>query len=496
MDQEIMNLPNILIHARGKMTIKEIAFWECLQAALKELGYNLWLIGHHHPQRKTTVPLLRVPNGLDNVAPALEGRGWSSNQRKPMALNEEFLLERERCWRGAELDLAHRERRRNAVQFYHGFYACALDIVKPHLAVIWNGHHPQEMILDQLCRAADCPVAYLERGPFPGTLHFDNTGVLGGSSVAHLSTWEWSSLEERVFWHKAMNEIVNGCRTKADTWWEQPQAIGAARLRKKFNIPSDKKIVLFAGQVDADIQNILFSPNFSSNLSAFDWLCIRLQDFPDVFILGKHHPKSKVPVSKYEKLVAGKGIWTANASLSDCLAVSDRVAAVNSTVLFEALLAGKPVLSMGLGLLSHKDIAYEVTDPEDSVDALRHWLAKQAYSDREKRFFDFGAYLLRRELFCMNGSGSLFSSGRGADKFAASLAAAAAEGQPVFAREGADYFGTYMLESSSLYEFDRREMKRFRAMRKAWKTFQASPGQAFKGWLLKKAIARGPGENA
>ena len=159
---------------------------------------------------------------------------------------------------------------------------------------------------------------------------------------------------------------------------------------------------MFAGQKDRDSQNFFYSPHFDNNLEAFKWFCDTLSGRDDIFILGKHHPRSEQPVKEYRRVVNGQGVWLDDASLDDCLALSERVAAVNSTVLFEALLVGKPALFLGQSFLADKNIAYEVKEPGKGSQVIGEWLAAKDFKDRYERWLDFGAFLLSKSLYSIH----------------------------------------------------------------------------------------------
>lgn len=395
------NASRILIHARGRMTPSETDYWRRLRFGLRDLGYELMIIAHNLSHEPMDVPLLKVRNGLDAVRHIPYGQGWSSWLINQGDLNEEHLLEWERQWRGVERDDEHRERRRLALYYYQNFYVAALKASRPSLSVIWHGHHPQEMILDDLCHKCGCPVAYIERGPFQGTIQLDREGVLGGSTIANQAHWRWPDACEAAHWRRVMVSLKNAYLESKATWYEQPHSEGGDKLRERLRIPHKAKVLLFAGQVDEDIQNLLYSPHFENNLSAFKWLCDILDGRDDIFILGKHHPKSNRPVEDYKTMASERGLWISDASIEDCLALADRVAAVNSTVLYEALMQNKPVLLMGKGLLSRKGIAYEVEDLAMGEMVIHDWIAAKKAYERQECWLDFGAYLLSTVLYTM-----------------------------------------------------------------------------------------------
>ena len=423
------SLPRILIHARGKLDASEVSFWGRLRADLREQGYELFLITHNAPQVPADVPVLRVPNGCDRAPQIGWHHGWRSwldESSAPVSLDYEPLLERERWWWGDAADEEHGTARREALAFFDAFYRSALASVKPVLCVIWNGTHAQEMILEQRCREAGCPVAYIERAPFRDFVHLDPAGILGGSAAAKLTDWSWESEEGHAQGLEAMQRVTERYRESGGTWWQQPESVGGEQLRQKLGIRPEEKVALFAGQVDADAQNFFFPSHFENNLGAVRWLSEALAKYPDVYFLGKHHPMNCHAPDEFATAIAGRGSWQTDISMSDALGLADRVAAVNSTVLYEGLLLDKPVLSMGESLLRGKNICYEASPGEDSEAAIKDWLESRGFDDRLDRWKDFGAWMLAHGFYTMRAAED-GAVGQGTAPFASALASLAAE---------------------------------------------------------------------
>jgi len=418
----LKDAPRILIHVRGLMNPYDTDFWQSLRYSLNKKNYELLLITYNMPKHPCDLPFLKCLSGLDgaSVMKVSFNEGWNSWLPFSKDLDEDELLERESFWRGKEYSVYHLERRRWGLYFYKNFYTTVLQAVKPVLTVIWNCQHPQEMIFERLARKCGCPVLFLERGPFFGTLHFDSEGILGGTSVANQIKQGWEIKENPEYWTKAFLKIKDDYQKKKRTWWNQPGTIGPEKLRKKLRIKPNSKVLLFAGQVDEDVQNLFYSPNFKDNLSAFKWLYDNLEDKENIFILGKHHPMSKKSPNIYNDIIKKNGIWTDKASLEDCLALADRIAAVNSTVLYEALLMDKPILSMGKSLLFGKGIAYEINDLDKDKKIIDDWLEAKDFDLKKERFLNFGAYLFSSVFFSMDSSEKDFKL-RGADELAQHL---------------------------------------------------------------------------
>lgn len=367
------DLPAILAHARGRMTPEECAFWAQARAGARDHGAELAVIAHHHPSEPCDVPVLRVRNGLDGWASTPVDAGWSAFlPGDPVVQDEDELLSLAAFWQGPEspADGRHLSRiqalRRHATAYTH-----ALRWLRPSLALIWNGHHPQERVLHSLCARVGISTHWCERGPIPGTLHTDALGVLGGSSIARATLEDLSGISgaTREQGLAMLDELRDPA---ASTWWAQPVS-GGTPLRERFDLGARTKLIVFAGQVDQDVQALRFGGGHQGNAEAFGAFLRALPtDRDDLFVVGKHHPQSGTPEREYRRAIESAGwseraVWIDDVPLGEALEQADAVAAVNSTVLTEACARGIPILAMGESILSGKQIAF-------STDAVGAWL--------------------------------------------------------------------------------------------------------------------------
>lgn len=418
--------PAVLVHARGRLDADACGFWGALRRSLRQRGAELLLIAHHWPGTGCDLPVLRVRNGLDTHVDPWPDRGWAAYEPAPPVERERELLEREDAWRGPARDERQGRRRREGLGFVQGFYADALRRARPRLCVIWNGQHAQELLLADLCARIGTRTAFVERGPFPGTIHLDDHAVLGGSAAARARDARLDDPDRRRHWLGVFDRLVERQRRSGATWWDQPPSADVPALRRRLELPAQATVVLFAGQVDQDVQNLLHAPGYAGNVEAFGALLDALpRDDPRLVVVGKHHPKSTTPPEAYRRVIerAGAGarwraVWLEDLALPDALAIADRVAAVNSTVLYEALARARPTLMLGRAVLSGKDIAWAC--PGGPVDhaTVGSWLAASDLDARLERFRDFGAWMLAAHLFAPSASpGEL----RGPDELASWL---------------------------------------------------------------------------
>lgn len=401
---EIM-IGGVLVHVWSTFTDPEVDFWKRVDRALKARGSGLALTGSHRPARDLGVPFYYVPyryfsaGSLSEIAAAVRSAGPGTPRAflERLGLDVELLALREEQWTGRRISDDVRMEWEVAFAFYAAVYASLLDRLKPRLVVIWNGYHPGEIVLHDLAVRSGCATSFVERGPFARTLYFDPAGILARSSIVQQSSVELPD-PEKGDGEAAFTLLREMLARGGLTWWTQAEASGPAALRSSLSIPEEHSVVLFAEQLEADTQSFEFSPSFRSPAEAFSWLNRCLEGKPNIYLLGKSHPFSDKPVEEWERLRRVPGAWRRDINLFDAMACATHVAAVNSTVLYEAMIAGKPTLSMGEGLFTGRQFFYEVRSPADA-DTVGEWLAGAGLPERVHRFEQFCGFLLRRGVY-------------------------------------------------------------------------------------------------
>lgn len=394
----------VLILARGRMNAEDVTFWNGVYSSLLEHGSECILLVHREPETNCSFQWKLVPNMLSQIKlPELDSLWMNSRANDIPNLRDKQLLALETLWR-SEPNLLLKYREKELALF------CVKDLlreimgdIKPSLVVIWNGRHAIEEDLADIARAVGCPLAWLERGPFPGTLQLDDKGILAASSVAKIDNWSWHNPEGQQQWLETFEKLLETYNKGATSWWAQPDSQGGETIRKKLGIADDKRIVVFFGQVDKDSQNLFFAPRFEDNLSAWKWLSDALKDEKDIFVVGKHHPKSSCKPATYSAAVADieNSQWVEDISVADAMEIADLVVAVNSSTLYEGLMRNIPALALGNSLLSNKSIAYSINDFNAPLSDIQNAVNANDLKLRLERFRDFGAYLLTNHLATM-----------------------------------------------------------------------------------------------
>lgn len=376
----------------------EVAFWQRLRDSLAAHTLQLVLASTGTPPSGLDIPHLPVVPSIDAYWP---GRRLAPGlSLEDVRLDAATLLAREAAWGAPSLLPSIDAFRRGAMDAVTGYWTETLLVLQPAVVVIWNGQHVSELILDAVCRACAVPVLYVERAPIPQALFADDRGLSAASAVARQDSWTVPAAE----WLDRAAAVVRWLTAGQRTWWEQPasRSDGAAALRRELGIPDGARVVLFAAQIDQDTQQFLFSPHFDSNLAAFAWLLDQLRGRDGVFVLGKHHPKSLTSPTEYERVLAQSGVngvWRTDLAIDDALAIADRVAAVNSTVLYEALARDRPVLALGEWLLRGRGAGWDIRDRDRGREAVDAWWVAAGAGGRQSAWRETLAFLLSRSLY-------------------------------------------------------------------------------------------------
>lgn len=377
----------ILIYVYNSPSDGGLIFWERLNAVLNKKGFKLYLLLLSNPNREVSFSYSLFTEKLDNVVCP---KGFN---KKYKSTNFQPFLDREETWYGkSDKD------RLTAAKFQKYKYTKLLEELNPCLLVLGNGQHAGDLILNKEANILKIPVVYIERGSLPKSWHIDKFGITAGTGIAKKSLNEICVSNDVSSYLKYKNYYLKS----KFTWWQQPENHSNSNIRERFKIDANKKIILFANQLDNDTSNFLYSPFFKSNLEAFSWFCksIKKANLKDYFILVKKHPYYSSDDYLFKDVLQNnnvEGLWVNDISLDHCIAQSDLVCAVNSTLLFESLIYEKPVLQLGNSLLDNKGIVYQIKNITD-INTVINWYNKIDFKIKLTHFNEFMTYMIEYEL--------------------------------------------------------------------------------------------------
>ncbi|XZE51423.1 hypothetical protein SH139x_003074 [Planctomycetaceae bacterium SH139] len=359
----------------------EATFWDSIKKRLLDHGYAFHVLGENGD-----APYPELPYGILSTIPPTNDR-WQ--------IDEGALRKRDSEWNFSPNEVVDRS------QWFHALasvYASAFASLKPRAVIIWSGERTSDKIAKSLLKDCGCDVLASDHSPFPGMIYADPSGAFANASFAQVGAQPFKDEDERRHWREIFSGYQERTIAGNETWWHQP-VVDDNLLRER--LPHGKKCVLFAGQVDGDIQRFMFAPQYGSNLDAFKHFCSVVRSHRDEwFILGKHHPYSTIDPNEYRRACEGIGIWVDDIPLSHCWDAVERVAAVNSSVLSEAAMRGVPALSMGKTLVSGGNIFYEL-DNESAETCVQEWLSDARSEIWRENWIEWGAWMFSKHLFAI-----------------------------------------------------------------------------------------------
>ncbi|MDR2342510.1 MAG: hypothetical protein LBD84_05690 [Campylobacteraceae bacterium] len=221
-------------------------------------------------------------------------------------------------------------------------YIAIKKIIKkynPKFIFIWNGYTGYVANILRVCvDRFGISAAYMERGILKDSLFVDSYGVNGASSLSYLSSEYFDSID----------------LSEADSIY-----IKKIFLPKKIKKIQNIKKVFFPLQVQHDTNIVMYSP-FSSMREAFLKIYGKLNHSGMKFLL-RPHPEEEKDVCL--NIPAFKNVAISpNKTLQEWLKWSDIVVTINSTVGLEAIIAGKPVITMGDSIYSSAGLTFKLDD--------------------------------------------------------------------------------------------------------------------------------------
>ena len=244
---------------------------------------------------------------------------------------------------------------------------------RPSVVLVWNGLLGARAVVARRTQRRGIPVLYCERGGLPGTWCADHQAVNATSSLAGEGPEKLRRDFARPLPEQDRAAICSAIDITAragSSAWEQAGLKGADYWRREIGIAPTRQVLFFPLQVNADTNMRFFSPHFADSLAALRAVAEAVRMRPEWFLLVKPHPKGDYPLGAVDALVKGIGRSISDINLHDALALSTLVVTINSTVAAEASWSGKPVLQLGAGILSGKQIVAEFQPDRPLADQL------------------------------------------------------------------------------------------------------------------------------
>ena len=260
------------------------------------------------------------------------------------------------------------ERAKPLADAWHRLTTALLARFSPHAVFLWNGRYLPYRAVSAACEAARQLVLTSEIGWIPGTIFVDR-GAL---------TTNTTDLFGRRFDDNPSTELG-----RADAFLDEYTARKATMVAQTLVPPSQVRqrvsadnehcfLLLYGCQVDWDTNIVLGATRFRTNEAAVGFLMKCLAPIHDAHLIVKTHPlDSHQDHDRLREIIGDRGSIVSDVHPHALIEAADCVAVRNSTLGFEALCYGKPVLALEDAKYRHPRLTLEAADVADGTNVLR-----------------------------------------------------------------------------------------------------------------------------
>jgi len=284
------------------------------------------------------------------------------------------------------------------------FFNDLITKLKPSLCIIWHQFNGTSMILTDLCKAKNIPYVYGHLGVLPGTVVFEPNGQMAES---------WVSLEKEKF---CSLEVLPEDIEKATDYirFVRKKKMDRKKQRLKCSVHEKiaqhrkrgRKVIFYAGQNDyrsgmlpRSLKNShIHSPHYLSTIQALKHL-EEISIKKNWGIIFKPHPNIESKYINKTNMFGDHIDMVIGANIFNCICQSDVTVTILSSVGYQSLIHGKPVLQLGNSQLSGMGCIYEISSRE-GIDILLEKAIDEGFADCQKvAWINHVARLLRYYLF-------------------------------------------------------------------------------------------------
>lgn len=263
-----------------------------------------------------------------------------------------------------------------APQMAWAWYHATLALLRrftPAAVFIWNGRYLPYSAVSAACAAAGQLLLTGEIGWIPGTIFLDK-GQLS-TNTTDLSGRNWQSVAaDDVRAQVFLREYTTSKATMVSQ-----QLHRADEVRRSLLGEGGTFLLLFGCQVDWDTNVVIGARRFRSNEAAVSFLMECTASIPGARIVVKTHPlDANKREAALQSLLGSRGVVVSDIHPHTLIEAADCVAVRNSTLGFEALSYGKPVLVLENAKYNEAGLTFGA----EAVDEFSSAVARIAGGDR------------------------------------------------------------------------------------------------------------------
>jgi hypothetical protein len=288
------------------------------------------------------------------------------------------------------------ERARRLADLWYQSTLALLQRFSPAAVFLWNGRYLPYSAVSAACAATGQLFLTSEIGWVPGTIFVDR-GALSTSTTDLLGR----SFEP--------GRTADDAAARANAFLDDYKSRKATMVSQTLGSPAEVRhrllgddgifLLLYGCQVDWDTNVVMGARRFRSNESAVMFLMECVAAVPGARLVIKTHPlDSDKKEDRLRTIVGGRGTVVSDIHPHTLVEAADCVAVRNSTLGFEALCYGKPLMVLEEAKYRHPGLTLEARDPAEGAERLISVATKQNRLPDRSVLRQFVLHLLDRYL--------------------------------------------------------------------------------------------------
>ena len=258
------------------------------------------------------------------------------------------------------------DRARRLARVWYQATLALLRRFRPRAVCVWNGRYLPYSAVSAACESAGQLLLTSEIGWIPGTIFLDR-GALSTNTTDLLgrpfdATAEGDTARADAF----LDDYI----TRKATMVSQPLA-SASEVRRRLLGAEGRFLLLYGCQVDWDTNVVIGARRFRSNEAAVSFLIECMSGIPGARIVVKTHPlDSEKREDALRDLIGDRGTVVSDIHPHALIEAADCVSVRNSTLGFETLCYGKPLLLLEHAKYRHPKLTLEAGNVEEGAASL------------------------------------------------------------------------------------------------------------------------------
>ena len=258
------------------------------------------------------------------------------------------------------------ERARRLAEAWYQITLALLRRFAPSAVFVWNGRYLPYSAVSAACMAAGQLLMTSEIGWVPGTIFLDR-GPLSTDTTDLFGR----GLESTVGTDVARADAFLLDYTTRKATMVSQRLVSSSEVRNRLLGGDGTLLLLYGCQVDWDTNVVIGARRFRSNEAAVSFLVECLSQIAGARIVVKTHPlDSEKNEDNLRAIIQGRGTVVSDIHPHTLIEAADCVAVRNSTLGFEALCYGKPLIVLEGAKYKHPRLTLEARSVEEAVSSL------------------------------------------------------------------------------------------------------------------------------